>query len=490
MKTFRETLTFDDVLLAPGSSEVLPNQVTLDSQLTKNIRLHIPILSAAMDTVTESNTAISIAQEGGMGVIHKNMSPKEQAFEVEKVKKSESGMIRDPITVSAEQPVRDALKLMATYRISGVPVTKDGKANGLLVGIVTNRDIRFLEDESLPVSAYMTSERLVTCPEGTNQEAAKRLLHKHRIEKLLVVDSKNHLTGLITIKDIEKTLKYPKSNKDKFGRLIAAAAVGVGADTMDRVAALVGAGVDAIFVDSAHGHSKNVMDIVKKIKAKYSNVEVVAGNVATKQGTRALIDAGADAIKVGIGPGSICTTRVVAGVGVPQLTAIMDCAEEAAKSGIRVIADGGVKFSGDVVKALAGGAACVMVGNLFAGTDEAPGELVLFQGRSYKVYRGMGSLAAMKLGSKDRYGQAGVADEAKLVPEGIEGRVPYRGTLSAVVQQLMGGLRSGMGYVGAQTLQELCERAEFVKISSAGLRESHPHNVDITKEAPNYWIGP
>lgn len=489
MKTFRETLTFDDVLLLPGASEILPNQVNLSSQLTKNIRLQIPILSAAMDTVTESETAISLAQEGGLAVVHKNMSFEDQALEVEKVKKSESGMIRDPITVSADQPVKAALKLMSTYRISGVPVTKDGSANGALVGIITNRDVRFLEDESHPISQYMTSKNLITCPEGTDRETAKRLLHKHRIEKLLVVDSKNNLTGLITIKDIEKSVRYPNSNKDKFGRLVVGAAVGVGSDCMDRVAALHAAGVDAIFVDSAHGHSKNVLEVVKKIKAKYT-VDVIAGNVATRKGTRALIDAGADAVKVGIGPGSICTTRVIAGIGVPQLTAVMDCVEEASKSGVSVVADGGIKFSGDIVKALAGGAACVMLGNLFAGTDEAPGELVLYQGRSYKVYRGMGSLAAMKKGSKDRYGQAGVADEAKLVPEGIEGRVPYRGTLSAVVQQLMGGLRSGMGYVGAGTLQELSERAEFVKISPAGLRESHPHNVDITKEAPNYWIGP
>ena len=485
---FRETLTFDDVLLLPGHSIVLPNQVSLKTRLTKRLHLNVPILSAAMDTVTESSTAISMAQEGGLGVIHKNMSIEDQAFEVSRVKKSESGMILDPITVAPEQPVREALRLMATYRISGVPVTKDGSADGQLIGIITNRDVRFLEDESAPVSAYMTSEDLVTCPVGTNRENAKKLLHKHRIEKLLVVDNKNNLKGLITIKDIEKSMRYPDSNKDRFGRLVVGAAMGVSADVMDRAAALVEAGVDALFVDSAHGHSQGILDLVKKLKAKYSEVEIVAGNVATSDGTKALIDAGADAVKVGIGPGSICTTRVVAGVGVAQLSAVMDAVAEAAKRDIPVIADGGIKFSGDVVKALAAGASCIMAGNLFAGTDESPGELVLFQGRSYKVYRGMGSMDAMRKGSKDRYSQSGT-DDAKLVPEGIEGRVPYRGTISAVVHQLMGGLRSGMGYVGAGSIAELKEKARFVKISSAGLRESHPHNVDITKEAPNYWMG-
>jgi IMP dehydrogenase len=486
--SFRETLTFDDVLLLPGHSTVLPNQVNLQSRLTQRLTLNVPILSAAMDTVTESDTAISLAQEGGLGVIHKNMSIEDQAFEVSRVKKSESGMILDPITVAPEQPVREALRLMATYRISGVPVTKDGQAHGPLVGIITNRDVRFLQDDSAPVSAYMTSEELVTCPVGTDRESAKKLLHKHRIEKLLVVDGKNHLKGLITIKDIEKSMKYPNSNKDRFGRLVVGAAVGVSAEVMDRAAALVEAGVDALFVDSAHGHSQGILDLVAKLKAKYGDVDIVAGNVATVDGTKALVDAGADCVKVGIGPGSICTTRVVAGVGVAQLSAVMDACSVAAKAGIPVIADGGVKFSGDIVKALAAGASCVMLGNLFAGTDESPGELVLFQGRSYKVYRGMGSMAAMRKGSKDRYSQAGT-DDAKLVPEGIEGRVPYRGTISAVVHQLMGGLRSGMGYVGAATVPELKEKARFVKISSAGLRESHPHNVDITKEAPNYWMG-
>lgn len=484
---FRETLTFDDVLLLPGHSVVLPNQVSLQTQLTKKLKLNVPVLSAAMDTVTESATAISIAQEGGLGVIHKNMSIEDQAFEVSRVKKSESGMILDPITVAPEQPVREALRLMATYRISGVPVTKDGKPHGPLVGIITNRDVRFLQDESAPVSEYMTSEKLVTCPVGTDRVEAKKLLHKHRIEKLLVVDNKNHLKGLITIKDIEKSMKYPISNKDQYGRLVVGAAVGVSPEVMDRAAALIEAGVDALFVDSAHGHSQGILDLVKQLKKKFS-VEVIAGNVATVDGTKALIDAGADCVKVGIGPGSICTTRVVAGVGVAQLSAVMDAFSVASKQNIPIIADGGIKFSGDVVKALAAGASCVMLGNLFAGTDESPGELVLYQGRSYKVYRGMGSMAAMRKGSKDRYAQSGTED-SKLVPEGIEGRVPYRGTISAVVHQLMGGLRSGMGYVGAADLVELREKAKFVKISSAGLRESHPHNVDITKEAPNYWMG-
>lgn len=487
--SFRETLTFDDVLLLPGLSTVLPNQVSLHSRLTKKLNLNMPIISAAMDTVTESETAISMAQEGGLGVIHKNMSIADQAFEISRVKKSESGMILDPITIAPEQPVREALRLMATYKISGVPVTKGGTQDGALVGIVTNRDVRFLEDEGQPVSAFMTSENLVTCKVGTDRESAKKLLHKHRIEKLLVVDDKNHLKGLITIKDIEKSLKYPNSNKDRFGRLVVGGAIGVSSDVMDRASALVEAGVDALFVDSAHGHSQGILDLVKRLKSKFSDVDVVAGNIATADGAKALIDSGADCVKVGIGPGSICTTRVVAGVGVAQLSAVLDAVSEASKRGVPVIADGGIKFSGDLVKALAAGASCVMIGGLFAGTDESPGELVLFQGRSYKVYRGMGSLAAMRKGSKDRYAQAGMED-SKLVPEGIEGRVPYRGTISAVVHQLLGGLRSGMGYVGAADLAQLREKAEFVRISSAGLRESHPHNVDITKEAPNYWVGP
>lgn len=487
--SFRETLTFDDVLLLPGLSTVLPNQVSLHSRLTKKLSLNMPIISAAMDTVTESETAISMAQEGGLGVIHKNMSIADQAFEISRVKKSESGMILDPITIAPEQPVREALRLMATYKISGVPVTKGGTQDGALVGIVTNRDVRFLEDEGQPVSAFMTSENLVTCKVGTDRESAKKLLHKHRIEKLLVVDDKNHLKGLITIKDIEKSLKYPNSNKDRFGRLVVGGAIGVSSDVMDRASALVEAGVDALFVDSAHGHSQGILDLVKRLKSKFSDVDVVAGNIATADGAKALIDSGADCVKVGIGPGSICTTRVVAGVGVAQLSAVLDAVSEASKRGVPVIADGGIKFSGDLVKALAAGASCVMIGGLFAGTDESPGELVLFQGRSYKVYRGMGSLAAMRKGSKDRYAQAGMED-SKLVPEGIEGRVPYRGTISAVVHQLLGGLRSGMGYVGAADLAQLREKAEFVRISSAGLRESHPHNVDITKEAPNYWVGP
>ncbi len=488
-QNFRETLTFDDVLLLPGPSDVLPNQTHLRTRLTQRIKLNIPVLSSAMDTVTESATAISLAQEGGLGVIHKNMKIEDQALEVSRVKKSESGMIRDPITVAPEQPVKEALKLMAMYKISGVPVTKDGTMHGPLVGIITNRDVRFLENENQPVSQVMTSKELVTCPEGTNRDDAKKLLHKHRIEKLLVVDKQGLLRGLITIKDIEKSMKYPNSNKDAFGRLVVGAAVGVAPEVMDRAAALVEAGVDALFVDSAHGHSKGILDLVKRLKGKFgSKVDIVGGNVATQDGTLALIDHGADAVKVGIGPGSICTTRVVAGVGVAQLSAVMDAVEVASKHGIPVIADGGIKYSGDLVKALAGGASCVMIGSLLAGTDESPGELVLYQGRSYKVYRGMGSISAMKQGSKDRYGQSGM-DDAKLVPEGIEGRVPYRGTVSAVIHQLTGGLRSGMGYVGARDLEELREMARFVRISSAGLRESHPHGVDITKEAPNYWMG-
>lgn len=486
---FRETLTFDDVLLVPAESRILPSETTLATQLTKKIRLSIPLVSAAMDTVTEAAMAISMAQEGGLGVIHKNMSPEEQALEVKKVKKSESGMIRDPITVSPDRPVREALKLMSTYKISGVPVTKDGQPHGPLVGIITNRDVRFLEDRNVPVASLMTSEKLVTAPEGTTHEDAKRLLHKHRIEKLLVVDKKNNLVGLITIKDIEKTRKYPNSSKDEYGRLLVGAAIGVSPEAMERAAALVEAGVDVLFVDSAHGHSMGVMELVKKLK-KSHGVEVVAGNVATAEAVRALIDSGADCVKVGIGPGSICTTRVIAGVGVPQLTAIMDCAEAASRQGIPIIGDGGIKYSGDIVKALVAGANVVMLGGLFAGTKEAPGEVVLFQGRSYKVYRGMGSLEAMKAGSKDRYAQFGVT-ESKLVPEGIEGRVPYRGTASAVVHQLIGGVKSGMGYLGAPNLEVLRDRrANFVKISTAGLRESHPHNIDITKEAPNYWVAP
>ncbi len=485
---FRESLTFDDVLLQPAQSEVLPNEVCLDTKLTKKISLKSPLLSAAMDTVTEARAAISIAQEGGLGVIHKNMSVEEQAFEINKVKKSESGMIKDPITVAPDRPVREALALMASYKISGVPVTDNGKQNGSLVGIITNRDVRFLEDENVPVSELMTSKELVTAPEDVDKETAKRLLHKHRIEKLLVVDEKQNLQGLFTIKDIEKQRKFPNSNKDEYGRLVVGGAIGVSPDAMERASALVENGADVLFVDSAHGHSQGVFDLVKRIKKSFS-VEVVAGNVATREGTAALIEAGADAIKVGIGPGSICTTRVIAGVGVPQLTAILDCAEVANKAGIPIIGDGGIKYSGDIVKALVAGASAVMIGSLFAGTKESPGELVLMQGRQYKVYRGMGSLEAMKKGSGDRYSQYGVT-ESKLVPEGIEGRVPYRGTISAVVHQLQGGIRSGMGYLGAKDIEALRERGTFVKISPAGLRESHPHDVDITKEAPNYWMGP
>lgn len=477
-------LTFDDVLLVPAYSEILPSQVTVESKLTKKLSMKMPLLSAAMDTVTESKTAITMAQEGGLGVIHKNLSPEDQAFEVEKVKKSEWGMILDPVTIGPDVKLREAVQLMARYKISGVPVTVGQK----LVGILTNRDLRFEENLELSVSDIMTKDSLVTAKVGTTLEEAKKLLHKHRIEKLLVVDDKGNLKGLITIKDIVKKAAYPKANKDSFGRLMCGAAVGVGADLEERAERLASANLDVFFVDSAHGHSKGVLDAVRALKKKYPNIEVVGGNIATAEAAKAMIDAGADAIKVGIGPGSICTTRVVAGIGVPQLTAIMDCAREAEKAGVPIIGDGGVRFSGDLTKALAAGASSVMIGSLFAGTDEAPGEMVLLQGRSYKVYRGMGSLGAMKKGSKDRYFQEEIDEAGKLVPEGIEGRVPYRGTVSSVVHQLMGGLKAGMGYVGAKDLSAL-RKARLMKITNAGLAESHPHDVVVTKEAPNYHLG-
>lgn len=477
-------LTFDDVLLVPAYSEILPSQVTIESKLTKKLSMKMPLLSAAMDTVTESKTAITMAQEGGLGVIHKNLSPDDQAFEVEKVKKSEWGMILDPVTIGPSVKLKEAVQLMARYKISGVPVTVGDK----LVGILTNRDLRFEENLELSVADIMTKENLVTAKVGTTLEEAKKLLHKHRIEKLLVVDDKGNLKGLITIKDIVKKAAYPNANKDSFGRLMCGAAVGVGADLMERAEKLAHAGLDVFFVDSAHGHSKGVLDAVRALKKKFPNIEVVGGNIATAEAAKAMIDAGADAIKVGIGPGSICTTRVVAGIGVPQLTAIMDCAREADKAGVPIIGDGGVRFSGDVTKALAAGASSVMIGSLFAGTDEAPGEMVLLQGRSYKVYRGMGSLGAMKKGSKDRYFQEEIDEAGKLVPEGIEGRVPYRGTVSSVVHQLMGGLKAGMGYVGAKDLAAL-RKAKLMKITNAGLAESHPHDVVVTKEAPNYHLG-
>lgn len=486
--SFRTYFTFDDVLLLPGKSSVLPGEVSLASKLTKKIPLNIPLISAAMDTVTESGTAIALAQEGGIGAIHKNMSIEEQVFEVNKVKKSESGMIRDPITVSPEQPVREALRLMESYKISGVPVTRNGKVHGPLVGIVTNRDVRFLEDEGVPVSSLMTSENLISSPAGITREEAKKLLHKHKIEKLLVTDKDGNLLGLITTKDIERVRKFPNSNRDDLGRLRVGAAIGVGPDSMDRVSALVEAHVDVLFLDSAHGHSTRVIDLLETIKKRYEDVCVIAGNVVTGEATRELIDKGADAVKVGTGPGSICTTRIISGVGAPQLSAIMDCVEVAHKYGVPIIGDGGVQYSGDIVKALVGGASSVMLGGLFAGTQEAPGESVLYHGRSYKVYRGMGSLEAMKKGSKDRYAQENVI-ESKLVPEGIEGRVPYRGTLSAVVHQLVGGICVGMGYLGAASIDELQQKKEnFIQVSPASLRESHPHDVDITKEAPNYLV--
>ncbi len=491
MNIIEEALTFDDVLLLPGYSDVLPSQVKLDSQLTKRIRLHIPLLSAAMDTVTESKTAITLAQEGGLGVIHKNFLIQDQAFEVEKVKKSEWGMILEPITISPDAKISQALDLMKTFKISGVPVTvKDSKGHRL-VGILTNRDLRFEEDLTQLVEARMTKLPLITVPENTTLEQARKILKENRVEKLPVIDPQGYLKGLITIKDIKKQQAYPNANKDKYGRLIVGAAVGVGNDCLERSSALVEAGVDVLFVDSAHGHSKGVLDAVSLLKKKFGDrVDVIGGNVATEEGTRALIEAGADAVKVGIGPGSICTTRVVAGIGVPQLFAVSRAAEIAKNYGVSVIADGGIKYSGDITKALAAGAQAVMIGSLFAGTDEAPGEMMLYQGRSYKIYRGMGSMGAMAQaqGSKDRYFQSDVDEVRKLVPEGIEGRVPYRGSLSFNVHQLLGGLRAGMGYCGAENLSKLQTNGKFVRITNSGLVESHPHDVDITKEAPNYRL--
>ena len=479
----REALTFDDVLLVPGASQVLPADVALHTQLTPEIELKSPLVSAAMDTVTEHETAICMAQNGGIGIIHKNMSVAEQASEVDKVKRSESGMIVDPITMRPEQRIYEALEVMERYRISGVPITRDGHA----VGILTNRDLRFVKDKTREISAVMTSENLVTVPPGTGMERAKELLHQHRIEKLLVVDEAGILRGLITIKDIEKTERYPDACKDSLGRLRCGAAIGVGADRVERAQALVNAGVDVIVVDTAHGHSEMVLETVNEMRRTFAELPLIGGNVATAEGAEALIKAGVSGVKVGVGPGSICTTRVIAGVGVPQFTAVSDAVAVAGKNGVPIISDGGIKYSGDVVKALAAGASTVMIGSLFAGTDEAPGEVVLFQGRSYKVYRGMGSLGAMADGSRDRYFQSEVADN-KLVPEGIEGRVPYRGSLSQSVHQLHGGLRSGMGYCGAADLADLRGKARFVRISSAGLQESHVHDVIVTKEAPNYRI--
>ena len=478
------SLTFDDVLLIPQHSDVLPKDIDISTSLTKKILLNIPIISAAMDTVTEARTAIAMAREGGIGMIHKNLTVEDQASEVAKVKKSESGMVVDPITVHPDQPLYEALETMKRLEISGFPVVKEGK----LVGIFTNRDIRFETDYSKKISDVMTKERLITARPGITLDDARKLLHKHRIEKLLVVDEQNNLVGLITVKDIEKSVKYPHACKDDRGRLRVGAAIGVGADREARTEALMNAGADVIVIDTAHAHTKSVLDAIRDTRKNFPDCELIGGNVATAEATEALIQAGVDGVKVGIGPGSICTTRIVAGVGVPQITAIMECCKVAKKYAIPFIADGGIKYSGDLTKALAAGASSVMIGNLFAGTDESPGEVVLFQGRTYKVYRGMGSLEAMKKGSKDRYFQADVEEESKLVPEGIEGRVPYRGSLSSNVYQLIGGIRSGMGYVGCRTIPELHEKAKFVRITTSGLKESHVHNIIITKESPNYQV--
>ncbi|MDI1471041.1 MAG: IMP dehydrogenase [Thermodesulfovibrio sp.] len=475
-------LTFDDVLLVPSKSDVVPAQVDVTTYFTPNIKLNIPIVSAAMDTVTDANLAIAIAREGGIGVIHRNMTPEKQALEVDKVKKSESGMIVDPITIGPDAPISEALALMERYRISGVPVTVNGK----LVGIITNRDLKFERDFTKKVEEVMTKERLITAPVGITLDEAQEILHKYKIEKLPIVDKDFNLKGLITIKDIEKRKKYPNACKDHLGRLRVAAAVGVGEPAIYRAELLVKAGVDAIVIDTAHGHSKAVIETLKELKRRFA-IDVVAGNIATSEAAEELIQAGADAVKVGIGPGSICTTRIVAGAGVPQLTAIMNCYQVTSKYNIPLIADGGIKYSGDITKALAAGAHCVMIGSLFAGTDEAPGEIILYQGRSYKTYRGMGSIGAMQGGSSDRYRQEVVSSE-KLVPEGVEGRVPYRGPLSKSVHQLVGGLKSGMGYCGCKNLEELRTKARFIKITNAGLRESHVHDVTITRESPNYWV--
>ncbi|WP_290925246.1 IMP dehydrogenase [Halodesulfovibrio sp.] len=478
-----KALTFDDVLLLPGYSEATPDQVDLSTQLTSSIALNIPLMSAAMDTVTESEMAIAMARHGGIGVVHKNMPLEQQCHEVEKVKKSESGMILDPVTVEPDLTITQALEVMSTYRISGLPVVKDGN----LVGIITNRDVRFVDDaDTTLVSDMMTKDKLVTVPVGTTLEQAKEHLHKHRIEKLLVVDNNNTLQGIITMKDIEKEIKYPKACKDASGRLRVAAALGVGADCKERAQALLDAGADVLVLDSAHGHSLNILKAVKSIRDTFPEAQIVAGNVATYDGAKALFEAGADTVKVGIGPGSICTTRIVAGVGVPQITAIQECCKAAKEFGRHIIADGGIKYSGDIVKALCVGASSVMIGSLFAGTDESPGETVLYQGRRYKNYRGMGSIDAMKAGSSDRYFQE---KSKKLVPEGIVGRVPYKGPVQDSVYQLLGGLRSGMGYIGAKTIGDMPEVSKMVEISPAGLRESHVHDVIITKEAPNYRIG-
>jgi IMP dehydrogenase len=484
-KILGEALTYDDVLLVPGRSSVLPREVDIRSRLTRGITLNIPLLSAAMDTVTESAMAIAMAREGGIGILHKNMSIARQAEEVDRVKRSESGMIMNPVTVRADQRVRDVLALMTRYKISGIPVVDSEQR---LIGIITNRDLRFEPDEGQKVSAVMTAENLITAPVGTKLDQAKHILLKHKIEKLPVVDRHGVLKGLITYKDIQKKIKHPNACKDKHGRLRAGAAVSVTPDTLERVAALVKANVDVIVVDTAHGHSRGVIETVKAVRKRFPGLELIAGNVGTAEATRDLIRAGADAVKVGIGPGSICTTRVVAGIGVPQITAIMECARAAAKSGTPIIADGGIKQTGDIPKAIAAGADAIMIGGLFAGVDESPGEKVLYEGRSFKMYRGMGSIEAMKAGSKDRYFQDMEDDIQKLVPEGIEGRVPYKGPLGETVYQMIGGLRAAMGYCGAATVRDLQKKGTFVRMSDAGLRESHPHDIIITKEAPNYQV--
>jgi len=484
-------LTFDDVLLVPQHSTVLPTQVDVSTQLTRNIRLNVPLLSAAMDTVTESGLAIAMAQHGGMGVIHKNLSIDEQANEVDRVKRSESGMIVNPITLAASNRIFEALDLMQQYRISGVPITEDGSKEGRLVGILTNRDLRFESNVNRPIGDVMTKEHLITVPVGTTLDQAREILHKHKVEKLLVVDKEFRLKGLITVKDIQKAVKYPNASKDALGRLRCGAAVGIAKDTPERAAALVAAGVDVLVVDTAHGHSQGVIDMVARLRKTFVEVELVAGNVATGEATNALIGVGVDAVKVGIGAGSICTTRVVAGIGVPMISAIRDCAAAANAHDIPIIADGGIRYSGDIVKALAVGASTIMIGNLFAGTDESPGELILFQGRSYKEYRGMGSMGAMRRGSRDRYFQdefdlEGGRAADKLVPEGIEGRVAHKGSVAAMIHQLVGGLRAGMGYTGSGSIPDLQKRAQLIRITTAGARESHVHDVTITKEAPNY----
>ncbi|MBO5927902.1 MAG: IMP dehydrogenase [Clostridia bacterium] len=478
-KIIKEGLTFDDVLLVPQASDIIPKDCDLSTELTKGIKLNIPLMSAAMDTVTEARLAIAMAREGGIGIVHKNMSIEDQAANVDRIKRSEHGVITDPFFLGPDNLVSDAIALMSKYRISGVPIAEGGK----LVGILTNRDLRFESNFSQPIKNIMTKNNLITAPVGTSLEEAQRILGKHRIEKLPIVDDGGYLKGLITIKDIEKAIQYPNSAKDANGRLLAGAAVGIAANTIERVDELVKSKVDIIAIDTAHGHSSGVVNMVKAVKAKYPNLPVIAGNVATADATEALIDAGADVVKVGMGPGSICTTRIVAGIGVPQLTAVMDCAERADKFGKKVIADGGIKYSGDITKAIGGGAAAVMIGSLFAGTLESPGEIEIYQGRSFKVYRGMGSLSAMSCGSTDRYFQEGAK---KLVPEGVEGRVPYRGALSDIVFQMCGGIRSGMGYCGMKTIEDLRTKAQFTRITNATLVESHPHDITITKESPNY----